>query len=215
MTLEFKDEIAARVRGGETMQSVANAYGVSRERIRQIALTEGVTGASVRAENKRALMEYNALYIVLDREQWIPPRFSKRAFSQFEFESFLEMYQPELSKRWDAARSLPVSRSGRSDPQGQTCVMCEIHKPWDEFYSDRSRPHGKAVRCRPCAKQHADEIRRARHVTEPTVLEKLCRRCNKIKAEREFSRSLTSPSGLQQYCKKCQSEYEKDRRANR
>lgn len=213
MTLEFKTEIAARVKGGETMQSVANAYGVSRERIRQIAYMEGVTGASVREQRKRDQIEIAALNIVIGREQWIPARFSRRPFTQHEFETYLEAFAPKLYDRWLVASAMPVSRSGRADPQGQVCVMCDEHKPWGEFYSDTSRPHDKAVRCRSCSKLHADGIRRARHVTEPTVTRKLCLRCGKTKAASKFSKSLTSPSGLQQYCKECQSTYEKNRRS--
>lgn len=213
MTLEFKTEIAGRVKGGETMQSVANAYGVSRERIRQIALLEGVTGASVRERRRNDQIEASISDIIERREQWIPARFSKRPFTQVEFETHLRSLDPKLYQRWLLADSRPISRSGRADPTGQICVMCNVHKPWDEFYSDRSRPHNKAVRCVECSKRHADEIRRARHVTEPTVTRKICLRCGKTRAASKFSKSLTSPSGLQQYCKQCQSDYEKRRRA--
>lgn len=212
MTLEFKEQIVARVRTGESMQAIAEDFGVSRERIRQVAALDGVTGASVRDERIRAAIAIEAPTIIENRENWIPSKFGDRPFTRKEFEAYLFENDLPLYVRWVASQTLPISRAGVSDPSGKVCGTCHIHKPWDEFYSDRSRQNSKASRCRDCARIIADEVRRARNVTEPTVTKKKCLRCNKVRAASRFSRSTTAVTGLQQYCKSCQSEYEKTRR---
>jgi hypothetical protein len=212
MTLEFKDQIVDRARLGESMQVIADDFGVSRERIRQIAALDGVTGASVRAERRERALSEAALTIIENRENWIPAKFADLPFTRQEFQVYLMEHDLPLYRRWTLAQELPLSRSGVSDASGKVCGTCRVHKLWDEFYQDRSRMNGKASRCKDCAKLSADKVRRARNVTEPTVLKKMCLRCGKVRAASRFSRSTTSTTGLQQYCKSCQAEYEKTRR---
>lgn len=209
-----KQELVDRVLGGESMQSVALDLGMSRERVRQIALEFGVTGTSVRAFKKKRQIEADAAEIITLRKRWVPPRFSKRPYTQAEFEAHLKMSDPGLYAEWIEAEQLPLSKSGHADPNGQRCSDCHQWQGWDRFYSDKSRRYGKSSRCVDCARKNADETRRKRNVIEATVARKRCRRCDRRLSASRFSRSTTSTTGLQQYCKDCAREYERARRAS-
>lgn len=208
-----KQFLVDRVKAGESMQAVAYEHGISRERVRQICLEFGVTGASVRVDRRNAAIEADAPGIIGRRQQWIPARFSKRPYTQAQFEEHLAAWNIDLYTAWREADKLPVSKTGHADPQGQRCSDCHQWQAWDRFYGDRSRPYGKSSRCIPCAKKNADETRRKRNVIDATVERKRCNRCERRLAATKFYRSTTSTNGLQQYCKECQREYERDRRS--
>lgn len=199
--------IAARVSRGDKLQDIGDDYGVSRERIRQIAQDEGVTAKLVAQKKLNALIQDEALQIIVDRENWIPPRFATRSFTRKQFELYLIDHNRLLYDRWYYATQLPTSSSGVATPNGRKCVTCHIRKPWSEFYSSTQGINGKAQRCIPCTKEMADFFRRKRHVMEPTVEEKRCTNCGITKTADLFSRSTTAISGLQSWCKDCQRDF--------
>lgn len=146
-----REAIASRVQAGETLQAIADDYEFTREWIRQIALSAGVVPSTVRAERKDMALASDAEGIVEDREEWVPPRFSKRPYTQGEFEAFLANYRPLLLTRWRAAQELPISRSGHARPLAQRCALCHEWKAWDLFYKDSSRPFGFSALCAACS----------------------------------------------------------------
>ena len=146
-----REVIAGRVQAGETLQSIAEDYDFTREWIRQIALSAGVVASEVRADRKTGFLAGEADDLVADRERWVPPRFSKRAYTQGEFEAFIARYRHDLLDRWRVAQKLPISRSGHANPEGQRCAECHAWKSWDQFYKDASRPYGFDSRCSVCS----------------------------------------------------------------
>ena len=199
--------IVARVMRGDKLSTIGDDYGVSRERIRQIAADGGVTARSVRRAALNERIQDAALQIIEDRESWIPARFSKRDFTRKQFEVFLIDHNSSLYDRWYYAELLPSSSTGVANPNGRKCVTCHLRKPWSEFYSSKHGINDKSQRCIPCTKTMADHFRRLRDVQEPTVDEKRCTHCSKVKDADKFSRSTTSVSGLQSWCKDCQRDF--------
>jgi hypothetical protein len=198
------ETIAARVKRGDKLRLIGDDYGVSRERIRQIAADAGVTARRVFKKDLNERISEDAVQIIEDRENWIPARFSTRGFTRKQFELFLIDHNRPLYDRWYYATLLPSSSTGVATPNGRKCVTCHLRKPWSEFYSSKHGINGKSQRCVPCTKEMADFFRRKRNVTEPTVDSKTCTHCKKLKDADKFSRSTTATSGLQSWCKDCQ-----------
>ena len=145
-------EVVDRVLAGESMASIGRDVGLSRERVRQLALAAGVAGRRVRLSRREQRIRDAALEIIEGRENWVPARFRGRGFKQPQFEAFLETELPELYSRWIAADQLPVSNSGHANPTQQRCIDCHQWKPWVSFYGDKRATFGKSLRCIKCAK---------------------------------------------------------------
>ncbi len=156
LTSKQRDAIIAAVLTNQhTFAALGRKYGVSREYIRQLANDAGTTGRELRQEKMEDALSAEAEYLVEDRESWVPPRWAGRIYTRVQFEAFLKKYDKGLLRRWKAAQSLPISRSGHANPNGQLCTDCEVWKGWDDFYSDTSRTYGKSSRCQDCARDQA------------------------------------------------------------
>jgi hypothetical protein len=198
------ETIGARVKRGDRLQTIGDDYGVSRERIRQIAKEQGAVPNEITIEKRNLLIADVALEIIEEREQWIPSKFSERGFTRKQFESFLEGHNPKMLERWKFADTLPISSTGVADPNGRVCTTCRVRKPWGEYYHSKVGINGKAIRCAQCTRDMVDHYYQMRHVPEPTVEAKVCSHCKLTKDASEFSRSTNANSGLQSWCKDCQ-----------
>jgi len=209
---EEHEAIAAKVLRGDTLQSVGDEYGVSRERIRQIAQGVGITPRAVKRLRNNRLVKEHGEAIISARENWEPARFHELPFSRLQFEKALIEIDADLYDRWRSANLEPMSRKGVADPRGRVCGQCKERKPWSQFYADKAGINNKAQRCIPCVKETVTHYQRLRHVPEPTVEHKLCTNCGIDKVADGFSRSTTHVTGLQCWCKVCQVAYQGKRR---
>ncbi len=147
--------------GPVSFADLGRRYGVSREYIRQLAGTAGITGREMRREKRDNAMRAEAEFLVEDRERYVPPRWGQRIYSRAQFEAFLAETDHALLARWLKAQELPISRSGHANPDNQMCSDCHLWKGWDEFYLDASRTFGRSSRCAECAKIQTREAYRA------------------------------------------------------
>ncbi|OHB63952.1 MAG: hypothetical protein A2168_08940 [Planctomycetes bacterium RBG_13_50_24] len=98
------------------------------------------------------------------------------------------------------------------------CTKCDNWKDESEFNIDRSNRDGLDMRCRDCARVHAQaRYRKAtkkkkiivylrfkdRHRVIKRVRQKLCTKCGKWKKEIEYYRSISEKDGLMCRCKEC------------
>lgn len=153
-----REAIVNRImQGNANYAELGRKHGVSREYIRQLANLAGVTGRAQRAERIEAAISDEALLLVEDREQYVPPRWGERIYTRAQFEWWLHQNDHELLKRWESAQTLPLSRSGHATPFNQRCTDCKLWKQWGEFYADSSRIYGSSSRCQECAREQARE----------------------------------------------------------
>ncbi len=209
---EEHEAIAAKVMKGNTLQSVGDEYGVTRERIRQIALSLGVSARGAKRLQRQRMIKEHSEVIISARENWEPARFSDYPFTRIQFEKVLAEIDADLYDRWCSAALNPISLKGIADPRGRVCAMCKERKPWSQFYADKDGINGKAQRCIPCAREQVEHYRLLRHVPEPTVEHKICTRCRIDKAAGEYSRSTSHFTGLQPWCNACHVRYTRKRR---
>ena len=105
-----------------------------------------------------------------------------------------------------------------NDRKQKYCTKCEKWKGESEFSIDRSNKDGLDMRCRDCARVHAQaryrkSIKRKkvivylrfqdRHQVVKRVKQKLCTKCGKWKKEIEYYKSNSEKDGLMSRCKKC------------
>lgn len=145
--------------GLTTFAAIGRRFGVSREYIRQLAAEEGIIRKVQTAERRADRISEDALSIIADREQYVPARWAKRPYTKQQFLAFLMTHDRKLYERWLDADELPISRSGRANPDEQQCVDCDNWYPWSGFYPDRSRSFNRSARCMECAKAQAKEAR--------------------------------------------------------
>ena len=98
------------------------------------------------------------------------------------------------------------------------CTTCYTWKDQREFNIDRSGKDGLDMRCRDCARLHAQELYRKatrkkkvtvyirfkdRHRTVNRVKQKLCTKCGEWKELNEYYKNSAQRDGLMGKCKKC------------
>jgi len=98
------------------------------------------------------------------------------------------------------------------------CIKCHEWKVEREFSKDRSSRDGLDMRCRDCARLHAQaRYRKAtrkkkvtvylrfkdRHRVVNRVKQKLCTKCGKWKKQNEYYKSSAERDGLMGRCKEC------------
>ena len=96
------------------------------------------------------------------------------------------------------------------------CTKCKKSKDKSQFGKDKRLKDGLSYWCIKCEQeyQHAYYLRTSKatrrnfkyedsHRVVGGVKQKLCRKCRKWKAEREFHTNLISRDGLKATCKKC------------
>ena len=98
------------------------------------------------------------------------------------------------------------------------CPKCETWKVEREFSKDRSNRDGLCIRCRDCARVHAQARYKKstkkkkvivylrfkdRHRVVNRVKQKLCTKCGKWKKQIEYYKSCAERDGLMSRCKEC------------
>lgn len=78
------------------------------------------------------------------------------------------------------------------------CGMCDRTLPKSAFYSDKSRPDGKASRCRECAKAYKPKRRRkdCDRCGEPLPPKTKAQRCRKCHSELARQSVVREPWGI-------------------
>lgn len=98
------------------------------------------------------------------------------------------------------------------------CIKCHEWKVEREFSKDQSSMDGLDMRCRDCARSHAQDLHRIatrkrkvtvyigfkdRHRTVSGVKQKLCTNCGEWKKLNEYYKSSAQKDGLMGRCKEC------------
>ena len=211
ISMRDRPKIAERVKSEETLQSIADDYGVTRERIRQIGLKYGSVKNKMKAERRDALCLSLAEEILYYREAWQPVRWYLLEIDKRHFVDWLRregMNHPDIESRWTVARHNLESKTGRFGPDGRVCVRCHTWMGWDRFYRSKVDPNGHARQCIECAKEMVVHYQNLRYVPKPTVTEKNCPKCGETKPRSAFNRSTVNNSGLQTYCVPCHRSFE-------
>ncbi len=194
--------IVAQFKDGETLRVIGDRFGLSFERVRQIAKA---SGAPTRHSVVRAKYEKVAELLV-DSDTLT----MKEAARSVDVDYInLARYMTLMHPGWHSLR-VDRKRDARLSGVGEhTCPSCGVTKSWAEFsfrYDHGSYDRG--YRCRACAAEQtkAWNRRNKNRTPEPTVTEKRCPRCGMSKPAGDFSRSRRTFDGLQTYCKLCQRE---------
>ncbi len=97
------------------------------------------------------------------------------------------------------------------------CAICAEWKPESDYDKDRARKDGLKSWCKDCNGAYEGELKRKRrkgtirkflryeerHRVVKGAKQKLCRKCEKWKGEKEFYRDRSGKDGLTNLCKKC------------
>lgn len=92
------------------------------------------------------------------------------------------------------------------------CHVCGQYKSLDQFNKNKRKSDGYDYLCKSCSKIAAQK-RQEQYIQQasPTVIEKLCSRCNTVKPAEQFCRNRCRSDGLDSMCAICKSEYNKNR----
>lgn len=85
------------------------------------------------------------------------------------------------------------------------CGKCESVKSVDEFIRRKAAKDGLNWQCRSCASNYCREWRKnnPRYGIDPTIIEKCCSSCNRVKSIHRFYRCSLNKDGLYAWCKSC------------
>jgi len=201
------DDITERAKS-ETLTAIAEDYGVTRERIRQIVKLQG--GESKYAARRRKRSELcleRAEEILYYREAWLAIRWKSLGLLKPYFIKWLSVHgddYPDYVDRWVAARDNYRSSSGKICVDGRVCAYCYIWKPWDEFYKHKDGANEHSNGCIECSLASVKHYLSLKNVQVPTVTEKVCPLCGVLKSRSAYSRATQRSDGLQTYCTPCQ-----------
>lgn len=110
------------------------------------------------------------------------------------------------------ARQEPAPASAQELTQQKVCRICHEVKPLADYHRNKVNADGHNSMCKTCAAEYDKEKRRRRQrVHEPTLTEKECPHCKKIKAAEGFYRYSLSQDGLYNICKVCHADQAKAR----
>ena len=196
--------IADRARGDESLSSIAREYGVTRERIRQIAALEGVHKHEMARQRVDDLCAQYAEEIIYHREAWQPVVWKDQEVTKEQWRSWIST--SDLEDRWNAAKDNPRSQ-GVVCPDGRICALCRVWDVWDGFYFTKGGINGRAHVCKECTKERVMYYHKLRNVETPTVTEKECPKCGEVLPASAFNRSRRNNSGLQTYCLPCHNSF--------
>lgn len=111
---------------------------------------------------------------------------------------------PEIKTMIDDAKKL--RNLNKRNPISQTCYICRIELPIEEFGYDKQTLSGRAKRCRKCnyaTVRSYDKIRAENFDPSKLPVEKWCNACEQTKPRSKFSISKQNGDGLQTYCNAC------------
>lgn len=92
------------------------------------------------------------------------------------------------------------------------CRICHENKSLADYHRNKVNADGHNTMCKTCAADYDKEKRRRRtRVHEPTLAEKECPHCRKVKPADGFYRYSLSQDGLYNICKVCHSDQAKAR----
>ncbi len=201
-------DIGSRAKAGESQVAIARDYGVSRERIRQIAglVNPGYSSRTAHDDEVKPLVDE-----IIRRRFWFEGPgsiFEGYLFTRRNFESYLKRKDHDKWQEWQEALARPYSQF--ANEFGRICRgPCKQYKTWDKFYRSKGKqkePNGRGKHCAECTKARVTAYYAAKEpVLVPTVTEKNCPGCGKTKTADLFYRATKQNSGLQTYCKSCQS----------
>lgn len=95
-----------------------------------------------------------------------------------------------------------MARSAVFDPGW--CGNCKQYLPLDRFWKSKGNRTGLSGFCKAC-------MRSRYRKTHVRVSEKLCAKCEVVKASSEFGLGPNSPDGLQHWCEACSRDHEEKR----
>ena len=110
------------------------------------------------------------------------------------------------------ARQEPAPASAQELNQQKVCRICHEVKSLADSHRNTVNAEGHNSMCKTCAAEYDKEKRRRRQrVHEPTLTEKECPHCKKVKAAEGFYRYSLSQDGLYNICKVCHADQAKAR----
>lgn len=110
------------------------------------------------------------------------------------------------------ARQEPAPASAQELNQQKVCRICHEVKALADYHRNKVNADGHNSMCKTCAAEYDKEKRRRRQrVHEPTLTEKECPHCKKVKAAEGFYRYSLSQDGLYNICKVCHADQAKAR----
>ncbi|KAL3131060.1 hypothetical protein ABBQ38_000376 [Trebouxia sp. C0009 RCD-2024] len=110
------------------------------------------------------------------------------------------------------SRQEPAPSSAQEHDQQKVCRICHEVKSLADYHRNKVNADGHNSMCKTCAAEYDKEKRRRRQrVHEPTLTEKECPHCKKIKAAEGFYRYSLSQDGLYNICKVCHADQAKAR----
>lgn len=146
------DEVIARYRNGESMAEIGRAFGVTRERIRQIVRAAGVE-PPILEQRRLAKAELEAKVEVAD--PWDPPSIQDTCtgldLSASSFRDWLKADDPELYERIQQTKADAVVARREMKAAGVgvgECSLCHRRRPWSDFPRDKRL--GRHSQCNPC-----------------------------------------------------------------
>lgn len=117
-------------------------------------------------------------------------------------------HQPSTSY----ARQESAPASAQELNQQKVCRICHEVKSLADYHRNKVNADGHNSMCKTCAAEYDKEKRRRRQrVHEPTLTEKECPHCKKVKAAEGFYRYSLSQDGLYNICKVCHADQAKAR----
>ena len=110
------------------------------------------------------------------------------------------------------ARQEPAAASAQELTQRKVCRICHEVKSLADYHRNKVNADGHNSMCKTCAAEYDKEKRRRRQrVHEPSVAEKECPHCKKVKSSEGFYRYSLSQDGLYNICKACHADQAKAR----
>lgn len=201
-------EIVQALARGASLAEVAGTYGLSRERVRQIAAAASLPPLRLQ-QRERAWQA--AEWLAEGRGgrtlSQAVKRFSVSRVKVKQALAEMDIDPAKLRTSWVLAKHAARLR-GEGEAQ---CRRCGEVKPWLDMRFDTVIVDGQRVAtrqhlCLDCNREvrREWEAQAAGRNPVPTVTHKVCTRCGIDKPAKEFHRHTALSTGLQSWCKQCQ-----------
>ena len=88
-----------------------------------------------------------------------------------------------------------------SNIKEKACKSCRKVKPLDDFYENQYSPDGRYSFCKVCFDQFAIKLKEMEKASAP--LNKICKKCGKIRLIDAFDDHPDTPDAKDDWCKNC------------